>query len=155
MVADRRPFAGRGVGVTIPNVESVMMPQIPFTESRFAAPRVPVPDHGPACRPHCGERSHASPRHALTLGEVVAVIAVAFGTAFAAVSQLHAGPIQPDEIGGLKLWLDAAAADTFTYGTGTEVTQWRDKSGNSNDANAGSSKRPERNATLGPNKRRA
>jgi hypothetical protein len=83
------------------------------------------------------------------MASCVATIAVAFAAALAAVSRVHAMPILPDEIDGLTLWLDANDASTFTYGTGTEVTQWRDKSGNSNHANAGTTKRPERNATLG------
>jgi hypothetical protein len=139
----------------IPNVGSFMVTEPSFAEACSTGPSFPVPDRGSARRPGGGERSRRSPRHALTLGEAVAVIAVVVATAFVTESQLHAGPIQPDEIGGLKLWLDAADADTFTFGTGTEVTQWRDKSGNSNDANAGATKRPELNATLGPNSRPA
>lgn len=35
----------------------------------------------------------------------------------------------------LLLWLDAADDSTFSYSSGTEVSQWRDKSGNNNHAN--------------------
>ena len=37
--------------------------------------------------------------------------------------------------GGLLLWLDAADDSTFSYSSGTEVSQWRDKSGNNFHAN--------------------
>jgi len=43
--------------------------------------------------------------------------------------------------GGLKLWLDAGDASTVDL-SGSEVTQWRDKSGQGNHANAGGTKRP-------------
>jgi len=36
---------------------------------------------------------------------------------------------------GLILWLDAADDDSFVYSSGTEVSQWRDKSGNNFHAN--------------------
>jgi hypothetical protein len=36
---------------------------------------------------------------------------------------------------GLALWLDAADDSTFSYSSGTEVSQWRDKSGNNFHAN--------------------
>ena len=36
---------------------------------------------------------------------------------------------------GLLLWLDAADDSTFSYSSGTEVSQWRDKSGNNFHAN--------------------
>lgn len=36
--------------------------------------------------------------------------------------------------GELLLWLDAADDTTFSYSSGTEVSQWRDKSGNNNHA---------------------
>ena len=35
----------------------------------------------------------------------------------------------------LLLWLDAADDSTFSYSSGTEVSQWRDKSGNNFHAN--------------------
>ena len=34
----------------------------------------------------------------------------------------------------LLLWLDAADDSTFSYSSGTIVSQWRDKSGNNNHA---------------------
>lgn len=40
----------------------------------------------------------------------------------------------PGLVGGLDLWLDADDASTFTYGTGTQVATWRDKSGWNNHA---------------------
>lgn len=36
----------------------------------------------------------------------------------------------PTDIAGLQLWLDAADAATFTFSSGTVVSQWNDKSGN-------------------------
>jgi hypothetical protein len=46
---------------------------------------------------------------------------------------LRAGPssILPTQIAGCMIWLDAADSDTFTL-SGSNVTQWRDKSGNAN-----------------------
>lgn len=45
-------------------------------------------------------------------------------------------PFAPPSIPGLQLWLDAADANTVSVNPGTSnVTQWRDKSGNGNDAN--------------------
>lgn len=48
---------------------------------------------------------------------------------------VNAAPVDgawtPAEIPTL-LWLDAADADTFTFGTGVNVAQWNDKSGNGN-----------------------
>lgn len=38
--------------------------------------------------------------------------------------------------GDLLLWLDASDDSTFTYSSGTEVSQWRDKSGNNFHANS-------------------
>lgn len=36
----------------------------------------------------------------------------------------------PDSIAGLEFWLDASDAATFTFASGTIVSQWNDKSGN-------------------------
>ena len=33
----------------------------------------------------------------------------------------------PQSIPGVSLWLDAADASTFTFSSGTSITQWRDK----------------------------
>jgi hypothetical protein len=44
-----------------------------------------------------------------------------------------AGPISA----GLELWLDASDAGTFTFASGSQVSQWADKSGNGNDASTG------------------
>ena len=41
----------------------------------------------------------------------------------------------PASLTGLQLWLDANDATTFTYSSGTVVSQWRDKSGGSHHAN--------------------
>lgn len=63
-----------------------------------------------------------------------------------------AGPDKLGEYGAagpsLALWLDASDAATFTL-SGSEVTQWNDKSGNSRHASQGTSaNRPLRNGTL-------
>jgi len=49
---------------------------------------------------------------------------------------------------GLLLWLDAADDTTFSYSSGTEVSQWRDKSGNDFHANQSTTAvQPTRNTT--------
>lgn len=46
---------------------------------------------------------------------------------------------------GLQLWLDADDASTFTFGTGSAISQWNDKSGNTRHATqATSGNRPTR-----------
>lgn len=45
---------------------------------------------------------------------------------------------QPVDIPGCALWLDAADASTFAYSSGSNVSQWTDKSGTTNDAVRGS-----------------
>jgi hypothetical protein len=40
------------------------------------------------------------------------------------------GPFTPASISNLYLWLDADDTTTFTYSSGTVVSQWNDKSGN-------------------------
>lgn len=55
----------------------------------------------------------------------------------------------PEELvgSGLALWLDADDASTFTFGTGTAVATWADKSGNGNDVTQGTAgSRPVRDA---------
>ncbi len=51
---------------------------------------------------------------------------------------------------GLLLWLDAADDTTFSYSSGTEVSQWRDKSGNNFHANElqAVGNKPRRNTTI-------
>lgn len=50
--------------------------------------------------------------------------------------------------GGLLLWLDAADDSTFSYSSGTVVSQWRDKSGNNFHASQSTtSQQPSRNTT--------
>jgi len=44
--------------------------------------------------------------------------------------------------GGMALWLDASDLSTITT-SGSQVTQWRDKSGNDRHADAGTTKRPD------------
>ena len=52
--------------------------------------------------------------------------------------------------GGLVLWLDAADDTTFSYSSGTEVSQWRDKSGYNNHANQSTvANQPSRNTVYG------
>lgn len=46
---------------------------------------------------------------------------------------------RPTQISGCSIWLDAADATTFSFSTGTSnITQWRDKSGNSRHINRAS-----------------
>jgi hypothetical protein len=54
---------------------------------------------------------------------------------------------------GLLLWLDAADDSTFSYSSGTEVSQWRDKSGNNFHANqATTANQPSRNTVVNSRK---
>lgn len=56
----------------------------------------------------------------------------------------------PLSLAGCELWLDASDASTFTYSSGTLVSQWDDKSGNGNHATQGTaSKQPSRSVTIG------
>lgn len=38
----------------------------------------------------------------------------------------------PTDVPGLKLWLDASDSSTFSYSSGSNISQWRDKSSNQN-----------------------
>jgi hypothetical protein len=54
---------------------------------------------------------------------------------------------------GLLLWLDAADDSTFSYSSGTEVSQWRDKSGNNFHANqATTAQQPSRSTVVNSRK---
>ena len=54
---------------------------------------------------------------------------------------------------GLLLWLDAADDSTFSYSSGTEVSQWRDKSGNNFHANqATTANQPSRSSFINSRK---
>lgn len=46
------------------------------------------------------------------------------------LSSGYVAPFSPTNITNLYLWLDASDATTFTYSSGTVVSQWNDKSGN-------------------------
>jgi hypothetical protein len=50
------------------------------------------------------------------------------------VNNLPGKTLSPLNIPGCSLWLDAADATTFTYSSGSNVSQWRDKSGIGNHA---------------------
>lgn len=51
---------------------------------------------------------------------------------------LFTRPFQPTDVDGCIVWLDASDVSTLTL-SGTNVTEWRDKSGNGNTATAGGS----------------
>lgn len=54
---------------------------------------------------------------------------------------------------GLMLWLDASDDSTFSYSSGTEVSQWRDKSGNNFHANQSTTaNQPSRSSVLNSRK---
>jgi len=54
----------------------------------------------------------------------------------------------PAPIAGYAFWLDASDATTFTFSSGTRVSEWRDKSGNARHmTQATSAYQPNRNAT--------
>lgn len=53
-------------------------------------------------------------------------------------------------VAGYSLWLDAADPSVFTFSSGSRVSQWSDKSGNSNHfTNNNSASQPDRSATQG------
>lgn len=61
-----------------------------------------------------------------------------------AASSRRVGP----PVSGYSLWLDASDASTFTYSSGTRVSQWNDKSANAyHFSNSNSGSQPNRNAT--------
>ena len=41
-------------------------------------------------------------------------------------------PFKPTDIGGCQLWLDSTDSSTVSFSSGSNVSQWRDKSGSSN-----------------------
>ena len=54
----------------------------------------------------------------------------------------------PLSISGLQFWIDSDDASTFTYSSGTEVSQWNDKSGNARHVSqANASLQPSRSTT--------
>lgn len=56
---------------------------------------------------------------------------------------------QPTDIAGCQLWLDASDASTFTFGSGTAVSQWNDKSGNTNHVSQSTAgQQPTRSGTI-------
>lgn len=61
---------------------------------------------------------------------------IPFGALQSPARRLDAGPVgfptswRPTLIAGCLLWLDAADDNNFTLGTGSRVSQWKDKSGN-------------------------
>lgn len=60
-----------------------------------------------------------------------------------------AGAWSPLDLSGLALWLDASDAGSFTYSSGTLVSQWNDLSGNAKHATQSTaSYQPSRNSTL-------
>ena len=44
----------------------------------------------------------------------------------------YSGIFRPTSIAGCQLWLDGADASQVTYSTGSNISQWKDKSGNAN-----------------------
>ena len=44
----------------------------------------------------------------------------------------YSGIFRPTSIAGCQLWLDGADATQVTYSTGSNISQWKDKSGNAN-----------------------
>ena len=44
----------------------------------------------------------------------------------------YSGTFRPTSIAGCQLWLDGADASQVTYSTGSNISQWKDKSGNAN-----------------------
>jgi hypothetical protein len=76
-------------------------------------------------------------------------------TFYAGTGTVTFSTIQPTEPGlpvtsGLRFWVDASDASTFSYSSGTSISQWRDKSGNSLHFNQSvSASQPTRNTTIG------
>ena len=51
-------------------------------------------------------------------------------TSVATVGSRQASRFNPANLGGLALWLDSADSATFTFSSGSNISQWNDKSGN-------------------------
>lgn len=59
------------------------------------------------------------------------------------------GGFVPSDLAGLRAWFDASDADSFTYSSGTIVSQWNDLSGNGYHVSQGNtSKQPTRDTTV-------
>lgn len=68
---------------------------------------------------------------------------------FLLAAKAAAGGFVPTDIAGLELWLDASDAGSFTYGTGDNVSQWNDLSGNTRHATQGTgATQPNRTGTI-------
>lgn len=66
-----------------------------------------------------------------------------------AMLMIGAGAFSPPNISGLVLWLDASDASTFSFSSGSSVSQWRDKSTSAaNHGQGTASVQPNRNGTL-------
>lgn len=64
------------------------------------------------------------------------------------IAAAGAAPFDPTSITGIRAWWDASDLSTFTFGTGTAVAQWNDKSGIGNDVSQGTAaQRPTRSGT--------
>lgn len=63
------------------------------------------------------------------------------------LGQAAASGFDPSSISGLSLWLDADDASSFSFSSGSVISQWRDKSGNARHATNANS--PSRSATIG------
>lgn len=62
--------------------------------------------------------------------------------------QFSSGFVAPAPVAGSALWLDASDATTFTFSSGSRVSEWRDKSGNARHmTQATSAYQPDRSAT--------
>lgn len=65
------------------------------------------------------------------------------------VSGGAAAAFAPTDIAGLQAWFDASDASTFTYSSGTVVSQWNDKSGNNKHLTQGTvANQPTRSGTI-------
>ena len=77
----------------------------------------------------------------LTTGEL--------STVYSYLSKKWGTFLQPTDITGLQAWYDAADGSTFSYSSGTVVSQWNDKSGNGRHlTQAVVADQPNRNVTL-------
>lgn len=56
---------------------------------------------------------------------------------FVQPGRFGAPPFDPTTIAGLQFWLDASDAASFTFASGSIVSQWNDKSGNSRHVSQG------------------
>lgn len=84
----------------------------------------------------------------LSTADAIKLGATSVAAAYVGSTLVWPTGFDPDSIAGLEFWLDASDAPSFTFASGTIVSQWNDKSGNSRHVSQGTGTRqPTRDTT--------